>query len=73
MTGNCRCKRNRNLRVDIEEALSTIPVGTIIQSHSLINTLSTRRRSVNMRNVGNLLRERSDIQWLEDGLWKKVK
>ena len=64
--------RNQNLRVDIDQYLATLAPGTQAISHALAKSLSDGRRSLSSRNVGNILRERDDVRWVDDGVWQKV-
>lgn len=63
----------------LDEIIKNFDVGTEFVSTDISTLISTRRRSVSPRVLGNLLSERTDLKLKKSGgcysvgVWKKVK
>ncbi len=65
-----KCTRNEHIRKQISSIISTSTKDTIIKTDAISGTLSKHYSGVSHRNVGNLLRERDDVEWVTNGTWR---
>ena len=72
MPKNLRSQRNDRTRVVIGEIIAKLKVGDRIESPSLATQLSSRRKTVNARTVGLLLRELHNMKMIRYRVWEKI-
>jgi hypothetical protein len=75
MTKNPRQARNDRIREYLDTLITPMPTGSIVKTNDLASACSRPRRSVNVRSIGNLLRERDDMVLQNpnvNGVWRKV-
>jgi hypothetical protein len=73
MTDGNRAKRNKRIRVFLDEMISPLPDGSKIESRSMVMLLTRKdsRWNLDPHQIGNLIRERYDIKSTHEG-WIKV-
>jgi hypothetical protein len=64
-------KRTDRIRNHLNQVLQKLPAGSILMSSNITATLAKRCRTVTVNNVGMALRERDDVELVENGVWRK--
>lgn len=74
MTDGNRAKRNKRIRVLIGEMVEPLQPGQTIKTEKILADLQAkdRRWGIDAHQVGNLVRERDDLQHVSLGTWEKV-
>lgn len=70
-----RHARNERTREQIASIVATTPSGTIIKTEGVLQTLKSfahNYRCNNLRQVGRLLKERDDVEFVARGTWRVV-
>jgi hypothetical protein len=65
-------KRTERTRAYLDTLLQNCKPGTTLFTEDISVALSTKFRSVTSHNVGLALRERSDVELVSTGVWRKV-
>jgi hypothetical protein len=64
-------KRTERIRKYVDDVLQNLPAGSIVSSSDISTSLATKCRTINPNNVGMALRERDDVELVENGVWRK--
>jgi len=67
---NHKVKKNQRTRAYLDGILKDAQPGTLLFTNELSIALSTKFRSVNNHNIGNLMRERDDVVLDAPGTWR---
>jgi hypothetical protein len=65
-------KQTCRIREHLDTVLQKSKSGDIIHSSKVTATLKENCRYVTVRNVGLALRERSDVELVSSGVWRKL-
>ena len=65
-------KQTFRIREHLDTVLQKSKSGDIIRSSKVAATLKENCRYVTVRNVGLALRERTDVELVESGVWRKL-
>ena len=74
MTDGNRGKSNARLRIRLDQMIAAVPIGAEIKTDSVAQEFQRRHKGLimNARRASMLIREREDVQWIDNGLWQKV-
>ena len=74
MTDGNRGKSNARLRIRLDQMIAAVPVGAEIKTDSIAQEFQRSHKGLimNTRRASMLIREREDVQWIDNGLWQKV-
>jgi hypothetical protein len=75
MSDGNRAKRNRRIRVLIGEMVEPLQPGQTIRTEKILADLQARDRrwGIDAHQIGNMVREREDLDHVGNNTWQKVK
>lgn len=74
MSGCDRSKRNRRIRVIINQMVTPLQPGDQIKTEEVLNDLQALdgRWGLNGHQIGNMMREREDLKHVANNTWEKL-
>lgn len=64
-------KQTTRIRDHLDKLLQNTQPGTIVYTSKVSESLKKNCRNIQVRNVGLAMRERSDVELVENGVWRK--
>ncbi len=64
-------KRTERVRIYLDKFLPTINPGANFYTDQIVTAVTTNRRNLMAREVGMILRERVDVEKVDDGIWRR--